>query len=153
MITIKPLQLSHCTRLAEIISKDEKLHKELSPNKSIEPITADEFYNSTKQWEIKTNSVCYAILCNDNPIGTISISYRDFEHKSAKCGYWLESASWGKGYATKAFALAIDEARNMGFEILTSNILKSNIASIALWKRRGAFFEEKDDRVIPHLSL
>lgn len=152
MITIKPLQLSHCTRLAELISKDEKLHEELLPSKPIELTTADEFYNSTEQWEMKTNSVCYTILCDDNPIGTISISHRDFENKSAKCGYWLESVSWGKGYATKAFVIAVDEAKNMGFKILTCSILKNNTASIALWKRQGAYFEEKDDRVIPWLS-
>lgn len=153
MITIKPLEQNHCIQLAKIISKDEKLHRELSPSKTIEETTADEFYNRNKEWERKTNSICYTILYAETPIGTISISHRNFDNRSAKCGYWIESASWGKGYATEAFAHAIKEARNMGVTLLTGSILKGNVASIALWKSQGAYFEEKDGRVLPYLTL
>jgi len=139
--------------LAEIISKDEKLHRELSPSKEMNDTNADEFFKYIKEWEKKTISACYTILNDDIPIGTISISFIDLENKSAKCGYWIESASWGKVYATKAFALAVNEAKNMGLKLLTCSILKTNKASIALWKRQGAYFKENDDRVFPYLEL
>lgn len=152
-IAIEPLRPCHCDRLAEIIGTDEKLNHELTPSKPLAKTSADEYYNVCRQWEIKKNAVCYCILRGGIPIGSISISHRDFENKTAKCGYWLESSCWGKGYATKAFRLAINEARKMGFITLSCSILKNNLASVALWKRQGAILEEKDGRVIPYLPL
>ncbi len=153
MITIQPLNLSHSKRLAEIISTDSKLHMKLSPSKPQESTSAEELYRVCKAWEDKNNAVCYCIINNGVPIGTISVSHRDFENKTAKCGYWIESNCWGKGYTTEAFKLAIEEARQAGIELLTASILKDNLASIALWKRQGALLREKDGRVFPTLIL
>ena len=98
-----------------------------------------------KAWEVEKNGVCYCVLRDEVPIGSISISHRDFENKTAQCGYWIESSLWGKGYTTKAFELAIEEARKAGFKTLSSSILKHNLASIALWKDRGLPCKKKAD--------
>lgn len=153
MITIEPLNIFYSKRLAEIISTDEKLHMDLSASKPLESTSAEEFYRVCKAWEDKNSAVCYCILNNGVPVGTISVSHRDFENKTAKCGYWIESSCWGKGYTTKAFELAIEEARQSGIELLTASILKDNLASIALWKRQGASLQRKGGRVFPTLFL
>ena len=153
MITIELLNISHSKRLAEIISTDRILHKELSSSKPIKQTNADEYYSVCKVWEVEKNGVCYCILLDDVPIGSISISHRDFANKTASCGYWIESGLWCKGYTTKAFALVIEEARQAGFETLSSSINKQNIASIALWRRQGAVLEEINERVFPMLVL
>ena len=106
-----------------------------------------------KAWEVEKKGVCYCVLCDEVPIGSISISHRDFENKTASCGYWIHSSLWGRGYTTKAFELAIDEARKAGFETLSCSILKHNLASIALWKRHGASLQKKGGRVFPTLIL
>ena len=153
MITIELLNISHSKRLAEIISTDRILHKELSSSKPIKQTNADEYYSVCKVWEVEKNGVCYCILLDDVPIGSISISHRDFANKTASCGYWIESGLWCKGYTTKAFALVIEEARQAGFKTLLSSINKHNKASIALWKRQGASVQKKDGRVFPTLVL
>lgn len=101
----------------------------------------------------KTHAVCFCILHNEIPIGTISISHCDYKNKNAKCGYWIESNSWGKGYTTKAFDLAVKKAREIGFERLSCTIIPQNVASIALWKRQGADITEVDGRICPLLDL
>ncbi|MDF2685870.1 MAG: hypothetical protein K0S55_1051, partial [Clostridia bacterium] len=83
----------------------------------------------------------------------ISISFKNYETKIAKIGYWIESRQWGRGYATKAFALAIKGAQKMGFETLTCSILKDNKASVALWQRQGAILNADDMRFIPILKI
>ncbi len=153
MITIEPLNILHSKRLSEILSTDEILHRELSSSKPIKQTSADEYYSVCKAWEVKTNSVCYCILQDAVPIGSISISHRDFANKTAQCGYWVESNRWGKGCTTKAFEIAIEEARQAGFETLYCSIQKHNLASIALWKRQGATLQKKGGRVFPTLVL
>lgn len=153
MITIEPLTILYSTRLAEIISTDRILHKEISSSKPLKQTNADEYYSVCKAWEVEKNGVCYCVLLDDVPIGSISISHRDFANKTAQCGYWIESNCWGKGYTTKAFELAIEEARQDGFETLSCSINKNNKASIALWRRQGASLLKKGGRVFPTLFL
>jgi ribosomal protein S18 acetylase RimI-like enzyme len=112
-------------------------------------LNGDLMNNATKT----SISDSYAELLDGIPIGLISLSQKDHETETVKCGYRIESSEWGKGYATKAFALIIKEAQKMGFKTLTCSILKDNNASVALWKRQGAALNFNDTRVIPILKI
>jgi len=152
-ITLEKLTLQHSTRLAEIIGSDRVLHMQLSPSQPMRPEEPEAYYAYCSQWAAKRHAICYAILLDNIPIGSISLCDIDADHKSARVGYWIESCQWGKGYATQAFALVIGQAQMLGVEVLTCSILKDNAASIALWKRQGATLTERDDRVIPTLRI
>jgi predicted nucleic acid-binding OB-fold protein len=88
-ITIEPLNIIHSRRLAEIIGTDEKLHMQLTPSKPMQKTNAGEFYNFCSSWCKRTNSDSYAVLLDGIPIGLISLSQKDHETKTVKCGYWI----------------------------------------------------------------
>jgi len=105
------------------------------------------------QWAKQRNGKCYAILLEGEPIGSISLCEIDLEKQSASVGYWLASCQWAKGYATKAFVLLIEEAREMTIKHLTCQIHPQNKASLSMWKRQGATLTDDGDMIRPWLSL
>lgn len=110
-ITIEPLSIIHSKRLAEVIGTDEKLNMQLSPSKPLHESSAEDFYNFCISWCKRTNSDSYAVLLDGVSIGLISISHQNYETRTAKCGYWIESRLWGREYTTKALELIIKEAQ------------------------------------------
>ncbi|MBU2702947.1 RimJ/RimL family protein N-acetyltransferase [Sporomusaceae bacterium BoRhaA] len=53
----------------------------------------------------------FAIVLGEKAIGTISLSHQNTINHTARIGYWLGSAYWNKGYASKAFQLILDQAK------------------------------------------
>ena len=81
-------------------------------------------------------------LCDDGrQIGGIGLTV-DEQHKHAELGYWLEVATWGKGYATEAAR----EILRYGFEDLTlhrvyASHFKHNPASGNVLRKLGMRYE------------
>lgn len=152
-ISIDNLTLQYSERIAEILSTDEKLHMMMNSSKPMKKTDAEEYFIVCSEWCKKRNAILFAILLDNVPIGSISICDIDFKSRAAKTGYWIESAQWGKGYMTKAFALVITKAKEMEIKTLTCSIRKDNPASISLWQKYGASITEKDDRIFPLLNI
>lgn len=150
-IEIKKLDLTYCDEIANILSSDEKLHTALTPNRPCRMISGKEYYEGCKAWELQKNGVNYVILDNGAPIGSISYSKKDA--LTARCGYWIKSSLWGKGYCTKSFALFLPIVKKAGFSFLTASIIKDNKASLKIWAKYTDNIKIHGDRYIPVVEL
>lgn len=78
-----------------------------------------------------------AIECLDTEklVGVISV--QDVEPRIGNVAYWIGSSYWGKGIATEALRLAINQEWLMEFDVLVGKHLSSNSASGVVLKRNG----------------
>ena len=79
LIVVKQLSLKYSDELAEILSTDKKLHKELSPNSKLTTINGLEYVQGCIKWETKKRGRCFAIVKNDRAVGSISFVHKDDE--------------------------------------------------------------------------
>lgn len=89
MLTVRALNEKYSNELAEILSADEKLHKELSPNSKRVIIDGIEYLKGCMKWADKKRGKCFAIVKDTRAIGSISFSHKD--EKTASIGYWIKS--------------------------------------------------------------
>lgn len=88
--------------------------------------------NVIEQWE---NSLGFCIMCDNKKVGIIALTER--QDKSLSWGTSIIEDFRGKGIATKAFGLAVVEAKKKGYSTIISSCSKSNIASLHLHKKAG----------------
>lgn len=74
-----------------------------------------------------------------------------FKHESGwiEIGYWIGRPYWGRGYATAAVALLIEEARRRGIERLTAEVFPNNLASMRVLEKSGFVREGEIERDLP----
>lgn len=89
MLTVRALDEKYSNDLAEILSTDEKLHRELSPNSKLIIIDGIEYLKGCMKWENKKKGKCFAIVNDTKAIGSISFTHKD--EKTASIGYWIKS--------------------------------------------------------------
>lgn len=77
----------------------------------------------------------FAIVHNEEIVGMISL-YEHSEH-IISCGPEIFEEYRGQGLGFQAMKLALDVAKNKGYEIASAQIKKDNVASIALHKKLG----------------
>jgi RimJ/RimL family protein N-acetyltransferase len=133
-IKLEEVNKENSFNLSQILSNDEKLSLSLTGAKP-EEITSKIFYLNTVNWQDKTNSITYAIIFNEKPIGTISLSHIDNKTKSAQIGYWLSSDLWNLGITSKAFSKVIDIAKAKSLDLVKCKIPVKNEASFRIWNR------------------
>nr|WP_307992383.1 GNAT family N-acetyltransferase [uncultured Niameybacter sp.] len=151
MLTVRALDEKYSNDLAEILSTDEKLHRELSPNSNMVIIDGIEYLKGCMKWENKKRGKCFAIVKNAKAIGSISFSYKD--EKTAGIGYWIKSNEWGNGFCSQAFKEMLLIVKGEGYTHVTASIFKSNIASKRLWEKYDAIFLEDTERYYPIIDL
>lgn len=151
LIVVKQLSLKYGDELAEILSTDKKLHKELSPNSKLTTINGLEYVQGCIKWETKKRGRCFAIVKNDRAVGSISFVHKDDE--IASLGYWIKSDAWGQGICTQAFKQMLLIVKELGYASVTASILKENIASKKIWEKYNATFKEDDERYYPIIKL
>lgn len=78
-----------------------------------------------------------AIECLDTGklVGVISV--QDIEPRIGNVAYWIAPSYWGKGFATEALRLAVNQEWLMEFDVLVGKHLSSNPASGIVLKRNG----------------
>lgn len=72
-----------------------------------------------------------AILADDVLVGRVSCFETDGHHA---VGYWLSREHWGRGVATRALALLLQEVT---IRPLHANVARTNVASIRVLERCG----------------
>ncbi|MBE5947715.1 MAG: GNAT family N-acetyltransferase [Lachnospiraceae bacterium] len=77
----------------------------------------------------------FAIVHNEEIVGMISL-YEHSEH-IISCGPEIFEEYRGQGFGFQAMKLALDIAKNKGYEVASAQIKKDNVASIALHKKLG----------------
>lgn len=141
-----------CARdLVTVLNSDDRLAAALGGARR--PLTVGEFIGTNAAWAEKHRACIYAIAVDGVAVGTISLSRIDEGEASAEVGYWLASEHWGRGHGTEAFRHLAEIARAKGIRRLSARMLKDNPASMAIWRRLGATFEDRGDRWQATLSL
>ncbi len=109
------------------------------------PLTYEEFRTkktialSTKVGELET----YVILWGNKTVGSIGYFSRE-ENSPLEIGYWLGVQYWGKGIASKALVLALDNMRQSGVTgEINATAMKDNLGSRYILEKCG--FEQKSE--------
>ena len=148
---VKDLGNKYLKDLVGILNNDKKLIEQLGNRK--EPLSCAEFVTHTKKWSKKNKAQVFAIIMNREAIGSISLSHINRRTQTARIGYWITSKYWNKGYTSKAFEQILNLAKEENIKIVSCSTSKENRASKAIWEKFNAKFEEKGDRIVPHLCL
>lgn len=136
MIRLDYINVEYARALAYLLTYDRELMSALGTNKEGKILQPEAFLKTTLEWQRRTHSRSYAILLDDKAIGLISLSHMD--GTTARIGYWLSSSYWNKGYTTQAFSTALEQASKLGVKTIKATIDPKNIASIKIWKNKGA---------------
>lgn len=85
------------------------------------------------------NGIIRAIEVDGECVGCIGAEPGQFEYAySAEVGYWLAEPFWGKGYASKALALLIDEVKNTNEIVrLHASVFAGNEVSCKVLEKCG----------------
>ncbi len=150
---VEKLNENQVNKLVSILNHDKKLL--ITLGNRIEFISNQKFVSYNKKWSEETNSKIYSImLSKDNDaIGLISLSHINSESRTAKIGYWLESKSWNKGYATLAFKEMLKITKENNIKFVSCSISEENQASRAIWKTFNAKFKKRENKIIPLIEL
>lgn len=154
MITIVPMDkidIQNTLRLVNYLNNDMLLLKKLG--KRNKPIALNEFIDGNREWSRSRKAEMFAINLDGCTIGSISLSHQDNENKSARIGYWISSAYWGRGYTTKAFHLVLLLAQERNIVRVTASIQEDNIASRRIWESAGATIELINNRFVLTIKL
>lgn len=71
------------------------------------------------------------------------------EAEGVEIGYWIGRPYWGRGYATAAAELLIEEARRRGLERLYAEVFVENPASMRVLEKAGFVREGELERDVP----
>ncbi len=137
--------------LVEMLNTDNLLQDALGSEKS--KISTKEFIQYNNEWCKSTNSELLAIILNNIPIGTISLSHQNKEEQEAQIGYWIGSKYWRKGYTSIAFYKILDYAKSKKIKLITAEIKEDNLASKRIWEKNGAETELTGNRFLVSILL
>ncbi|MDO6839697.1 GNAT family N-acetyltransferase [Paraglaciecola chathamensis] len=96
------------------------------------------------------NGIIRAIEVDGEFVGCVGAEPGKFEYAySAEVGYWLAEPFWGKGYASKALALLIDEVQNTSEIVrLHASVFAGNQASCKVLENCGFISEGKFKKAV-----
>ncbi len=89
------------------------------------------------------NGIIRAIEVDGVFVGCVGAEPGQFEYAySAEVGYWLAEPFWGKGYASKALALLVNEVKNNSEIVrLHASVFAGNQASCRMLEKCGFITE------------
>ena len=151
IIRLEKVTLNNSADLAEILSSDKPLAK--ANGSKLKKVTAEEFFEKTKDWQDSTNSESYVIIKDNSSIGLTSLSH--MAQESASVGCWISSKEWHKGYATQSqsFELLLQIAKNRGIKCVVSTINKDNVTSLRIWEKAGAVIDKSSEKAKAQINL
>ncbi len=150
LIRLAKVTINNSVQIANTLSNDKLLAK-ANGSSDLAPVTPQEFFDKTKQWQIATNSEPYIICLGNSSIGMISLSHID--STSARAGCWIASNEWHKGYGTQAFNLLLEIAKKRGIKTIISTINLNSIASLRIWEKAGAIIDKSGKKAKATLLL
>jgi len=135
-ITLEEPGSREAAQLAAMLCEDDVLRGDLGMGPDRKP-TADSFLEHLAEWCASRRATTYAILADDVAVGTISISHRSPDGRSARVGYWMGSRHRRQGHCTRAFEAVLARAAAEGIRCVSATIAADNLPSRRLWERQG----------------
>src|SRR5688500_4236702 len=128
---------SETVRLRPIVEADLpalfqiQLDPEANLMAAVIPRSEEAFFAKLKEILQGPNVVPKAIVVNGALVGSISI----FEMEGSNhIGYWIAKEWWGKGIASRAVALILDE---VSARPIDARVAKHNVASLRVLEKHG----------------
>ena len=96
------------------------------------------------------NGIIRAVEVDVKFAGCVGAEPGQFEYAyAAEVGYWLAEPFWGKGYASKALALLIDEVQNTSEIVrLHASVFEGNQASCKVLENCGFILEGRFKKAV-----
>ena len=136
-IVIREPGQSEAEQLAEILGEDDALRTDLGIAPDNRP-AADGFLDELAAWCAPRRASTFAILADGVAVGTISISHRSPDGRSARIGYWVGTRYRRLGHCRRAFAAVLAQAAAEGIEHVSGTVAAENTASRRLWERHAS---------------
>jgi len=76
----------------------------------------------------------FAIVVANEVVGMVGMTGVD---EPLEIGYWVGRPFWGRGFATAAVALVLEEGRRRGIRRLAAHIFPDNLASARVLEKNG----------------
>lgn len=124
-------------QLAALLREDAVLRQELGLLPDDLP-TASDFLRKLAEWGEPRRATTFSIVVSETAVGTISLSHRSTDGRSARVGYWIGSAYRHRGYASQGFAAICGRARAEGIHSLSAQVATENLGSRRVWEKAGA---------------
>lgn len=141
-LCLRSATASDADSLAQLLCEDRILRQDLGIPDTDHP-TGRDVFEKHHQWEEKNLALTFVMVdVTRRAIGTISLSHVHQTERVARIGYWVGSAYRRQGYATEAFGLVLQWARELGLRSVSANIDNTNTPSLYLWRRFKAQEQE-----------
>ena len=101
-------------------------------------LTADRFFLKLEEWCRARRATTFAIVADDTAIGTISLSHRSEDGRTARIGYWVGTGYRHQGHCRRAFEAVLRQAAAQGITAVSATVDAGNEASRRIWERHGA---------------
>lgn len=88
----------------------------------------------------------FAIMAGTDLVGAIGFKNSG---ESVEIGYWIGRPYWGRGYATSAVRLLVEEARRLGIGRLQAELFPDNFGSIRVLEKCGFLRKCEIERDLP----
>lgn len=88
----------------------------------------------------------FAIIIADQLVGMVGMTG---VVEPVETGYWVGRPYWGRGFATAAVALLIEEARRRGIRRLAAHVFPDNVASARVLEKNGFVCQGEVQRDLP----
>jgi ribosomal-protein-alanine N-acetyltransferase len=140
-IRLRPISAHDAEAITRLLAGDTELALQTATIPI--PYTIDDAHAFLQRADPLQN---FAIVAGDELVG--GCGFKD-EHDGIEIGYWIGRPYWGRGYATAAVALLIEEARRRGLERLYAEVYVENPPSMRVLQKAGFVREGELKRDIP----
>lgn len=143
MVTIREWKEGDVRALAQLLN-NRRILDNLRDGLPYPYTTADAlFYINSCLSADKNSNFCFAIVCNDQVVGSIGIFRQGNIHfRTAELGYYIGEEFWGKGIMTEAVRLACKHVfNNTDIVRIYAEPFAENIGSCRVLEKNGFVLE------------
>jgi [ribosomal protein S5]-alanine N-acetyltransferase len=143
-LVLRPFTLADAPAVARILSNTRMSEHTLRFQHPYPVETAADWIRQHNAWAEKGIHLQWAIvLPPDALVGTVSIALQE-EPPLGDLGYWIDEASWNRGYATDATRAVIAWAfATLGLPRIEARCFASNAGSIRVLEKCGLSLEQR----------
>lgn len=146
-VTLREPGPEEAEQIAALLNEDRTLRADLGIEGDAK-LTPEEILQEIADWCAPRRATTFAIISEGRAVGTISLSHRNPETRSARIGYWVGSRHRRRGVATAAMAEVLARAAGEGIVSVSATVAVDNRPSRRLWERFGGVADPGNDATL-----
>ena len=144
-INLKPISKIDYETISTLINSDFTLQEEFGFKPESVP-TGSQVEKDFCDWCNSHSAKMYSTFKDGQFIGLVTLSRIDYDHKSARLGYWLGSKFRQQGHGSVVFKMILYLINTMGITQINGSVNPSNTPSRRLWEKNGAILIETEGK-------